>query len=512
MVLIPTGRSDLAVLTHGQPDAANNTASEESIGESLGWQGGTERLRHCEAMGEGAESPIFMQFKIQVDVVQKPVRYLLLLWAQSLEAGSGQDYVTSENQLLYYPSITYAIIGSSVIFVLVVAFLALVLHHQRKRNNLMTLPVHRLQHPVLLSRLVVLDHPHHCSVTYNVNNGIQYMSNQAYHRPVDLDSPPSYSEAVLDQSRPPWFDLPPPPYCSESESPNQPDLPPYRSRTGSLVSTDTPVAGSPQGTDSSWRRDAHDSMDGHRTLLERTTDPSDPLVNHVDERELHDPRASHVSQDRVETLCGGFVSGWSPTSGRFPQHTPAASSVVIVGTAQPTKPRPTLCLDRSRSSCQGLLGSALLTEVGNYSFGSSLPVLLARTTVLEAVSELLGTSGSYKWFTWTRMKFLRVGRGEARQREEPQPELREQDRTSGSWLAFQMPALSVRPLEKRGHNREISKSTHGIGNCKVSSKGAVKRREKMVSAMGSAHRGRRDSACSVHNADRTKTLRCQAPT
>uniref|UniRef100_A0A8C5UIQ2 Low density lipoprotein receptor class A domain containing 3 n=1 Tax=Malurus cyaneus samueli TaxID=2593467 RepID=A0A8C5UIQ2_9PASS len=115
------------------------------------------------------------------------------------EAGSGQDYVTSENQLLYYPSITYAIIGSSVIFVLVVAFLALVLHHQRKRNNLMTLPVHRLQHPVLLSRLVVLDHPHHCSVTYNVNNGIQYMASQPYHRPVDLDSPPSYSEAVLDQ-------------------------------------------------------------------------------------------------------------------------------------------------------------------------------------------------------------------------------------------------------------------------------------------------------------------------
>uniref|UniRef100_A0A8C3RM93 Low density lipoprotein receptor class A domain containing 3 n=1 Tax=Chelydra serpentina TaxID=8475 RepID=A0A8C3RM93_CHESE len=115
------------------------------------------------------------------------------------ETGSGQDYVTSENQLLYYPSITYAIIGSSVIFVLVVAFLALVLHHQRKRNNLMSLPVHRLQHPVLLSRLVVLDHPHHCSITYNVNNGIQYMSNQTCHRPLDLDSPPSYSEAVLDQ-------------------------------------------------------------------------------------------------------------------------------------------------------------------------------------------------------------------------------------------------------------------------------------------------------------------------
>ncbi|XP_065611064.1 low-density lipoprotein receptor class A domain-containing protein 3 isoform X1 [Cyrtonyx montezumae] len=202
------------------------------------------------------------------------------------EAGSGQDYVTSENQLLYYPSITYAIIGSSVIFVLVVAFLALVLHHQRKRNNLMTLPVHRLQHPVLLSRLVVLDHPHHCSVTYNVNNGIQYMSNQSYQRPVDMDSPPSYSEAVLDQSRPHWFDLPPPPYCSESESPNQPDLPPYRSRTGSLVSTDTPTAGSPPGTDSAWTRDVHESMDGHRTLPERTADPSDSLVNHVDEGEV----------------------------------------------------------------------------------------------------------------------------------------------------------------------------------------------------------------------------------
>ncbi|NWH77795.1 LRAD3 protein, partial [Piaya cayana] len=202
------------------------------------------------------------------------------------DAGSGQDYVTSENQLLYYPSITYAIIGSSVIFVLVVAFLALVLHHQRKRNNLMTLPVHRLQHPVLLSRLVVLDHPHHCSITYNVNNGIQYMSNQAYHRPVDLDSPPSYSEAVLDQSRPPWFDLPPPPYHSESESSSQPDLPPYRPRMGSLVSTDALMAGNHLGTASSWPRDIHGSMEGHRTLFERTSDQSCSPVNFIAQREV----------------------------------------------------------------------------------------------------------------------------------------------------------------------------------------------------------------------------------
>ncbi|XP_051477471.1 low-density lipoprotein receptor class A domain-containing protein 3 isoform X1 [Apus apus] len=212
---------------------------------------------------ESCESPQGSWFYSQV---QKTFPLL------KFEAGSGQEYVTSENQLLYYPSITYAIIGSSVIFVLVVAFLALVLHHQRKRNNLMTLPVHRLQHPVLLSRLVVLDHPHHCSITYNVNNGIQYMSNQAYDRPVDLESPPSYSEAVLDQ-RPPWFDLPPPPYFSESVS--QPDLPTYQSQTRSLVTTETPVAGSPLCTASSCTSDIYDSMDGHRTLLERTADQSD---------------------------------------------------------------------------------------------------------------------------------------------------------------------------------------------------------------------------------------------
>ncbi|XP_070085398.1 low-density lipoprotein receptor class A domain-containing protein 3 isoform X10 [Equus przewalskii] len=161
----------------------------------------------------------------------------------SQEPGSGQVFVTSENQLVYYPSITYAIIGSSVIFVLVVALLALVLHHQRKRNNLMTLPVHRLQHPVLLSRLVVLDHPHHCSVTYNVNNGIQYVASQAEQNASDVGSPPSYSEALLDQ-RPAWYDLPPPPYSSDTESLNQADLPPYRSRSGSANSASSQAASS----------------------------------------------------------------------------------------------------------------------------------------------------------------------------------------------------------------------------------------------------------------------------
>uniref|UniRef100_A0A8D2JUL5 Low density lipoprotein receptor class A domain containing 3 n=1 Tax=Theropithecus gelada TaxID=9565 RepID=A0A8D2JUL5_THEGE len=163
--------------------------------------------------------------------------------AGTTEPGSGQVFVTSENQLVYYPSITYAIIGSSVIFVLVVALLALVLHHQRKRNNLMTLPVHRLQHPVLLSRLVVLDHPHHCNVTYNVNNGIQYVASQAEQNASEVGSPPSYSEALLDQ-RPAWYDLPPPPYSSDTESLNQADLPPYRSRSGSANSASSQAASS----------------------------------------------------------------------------------------------------------------------------------------------------------------------------------------------------------------------------------------------------------------------------
>lgn len=52
------------------------------------------------------------------------------------------------------------------------------------------------------------------------------------------------------------------------------------------MSPDTPTAGSSLGTDSGWTRGVHESTDGHRTLLERTADPSDSLVNHVDEREV----------------------------------------------------------------------------------------------------------------------------------------------------------------------------------------------------------------------------------
>ncbi|EPQ11697.1 Low-density lipoprotein receptor class A domain-containing protein 3 [Myotis brandtii] len=186
------------------------------------------------------------------------------------EPGSGQVFVTSENQLVYYPSITYAIIGSSVIFVLVVALLALVLHHQRKRNNLMTLPVHRLQHPVLLSRLVVLDHPHHCNVTYNVNNGIQYVASQAEQNASEVGSPPSYSEALLDQ-RPAWYDLPPPPYSSDTESLNQADLPPYRSRSGSADSASSRAASSLVSVEDTA------SSPGQPDPPESTTEPRDSV-------------------------------------------------------------------------------------------------------------------------------------------------------------------------------------------------------------------------------------------
>ncbi|XP_059831423.1 low-density lipoprotein receptor class A domain-containing protein 3 isoform X5 [Hypanus sabinus] len=153
----------------------------------------------------------------------------------------GHDYVTSDVRIFpYYPSVVFAIIGSSVVFVLLMALLAMVLHHHRKRTNLVghvTPPLHRLQHPLLLSRLVILDRTHHCNVTYNASSGIQVTASSMYHQPLAAEEvPPSYSEAVLER-RPPWFDLPPPPYLSDTEILSHPELPPYRSRAGSTLSS-----------------------------------------------------------------------------------------------------------------------------------------------------------------------------------------------------------------------------------------------------------------------------------
>uniref|UniRef100_A0A3Q2YVP3 Low-density lipoprotein receptor class A domain-containing protein 3 n=1 Tax=Hippocampus comes TaxID=109280 RepID=A0A3Q2YVP3_HIPCM len=135
----------------------------------------------------------------------------------------GQDFVTLDYRLRYYPSITYAVIGSAIIFVLVVALLALVLHHQRKRSVLLPTGVRGASHhqqPLLLSRLVILDHGH-------MHPGDPGLS--------PVETPPSYSQAVMDVSRPPWFDLPPPPYLPDGEEASEGDLPHYESPSPSLA-------------------------------------------------------------------------------------------------------------------------------------------------------------------------------------------------------------------------------------------------------------------------------------
>ncbi|XP_075996842.1 low-density lipoprotein receptor class A domain-containing protein 3 isoform X3 [Genypterus blacodes] len=186
----------------------------------------------------------------------------------------GQDFVTLDYRLRYYPSITYAVIGSAVIFVLVVALLALVLHHQRKRSVLLPRGVrggshhhHHHHQPLLLSRLVILDRGHvHAGgpgLSPNSPNGAQYssapqelqlLSGALYPSRISMDSPPSYSQAVLDVSRPPWFDLPPPPYLQDGELPSEGELPQYEARHD--------PAGQQQSAPSTPRTVASDSQAG----------------------------------------------------------------------------------------------------------------------------------------------------------------------------------------------------------------------------------------------------------
>ncbi|XP_056907560.1 low-density lipoprotein receptor class A domain-containing protein 3 isoform X1 [Takifugu flavidus] len=148
----------------------------------------------------------------------------------------GQDFVTLDYRMRYYPSITYAVIGSAVIFVLVVALLALVLHHQRKRSVLLPRGVRGSLHhhqPLLLSRLVILDqgnlHPEGLTVAVagRSNTLGLGLSGALYPSGLSTDSLPSYSQAVQDVSRPPWFDLPPPPYLSVEGSSSEDELPQY---------------------------------------------------------------------------------------------------------------------------------------------------------------------------------------------------------------------------------------------------------------------------------------------
>ncbi|XP_061533600.1 low-density lipoprotein receptor class A domain-containing protein 3 [Phycodurus eques] len=156
----------------------------------------------------------------------------------------GQDFVTLDYRLRYYPSITYAVIGSAVIFVLVVALLALVLHHQRKRSVLLPAGVRGASHhhhqPLLLSRLVILDRGHMHPSDPGLSPGSPSPAEQYSSSPQMLQilsdtlcptaqTPPSYSQAVMDVSRPPWFDLPPPPYLPDGQEASEGDLPHYES-------------------------------------------------------------------------------------------------------------------------------------------------------------------------------------------------------------------------------------------------------------------------------------------
>lgn len=137
------------------------------------------------------------------------------LISSSAEA-PGQDFVTLDYRLRYYPSITYAVIGGAVIFVLVVALLALVVHHQRKRSVLLPRGVRGSLHhhqPLLLSRLVILDQGHvHAGGPalspgsapsavgqYRPNpQALQLLSGTLYPSGLSVDSLPSYSQAVRD--------------------------------------------------------------------------------------------------------------------------------------------------------------------------------------------------------------------------------------------------------------------------------------------------------------------------
>ncbi|XP_014875495.1 low-density lipoprotein receptor class A domain-containing protein 3-like, partial [Poecilia latipinna] len=171
-------------------------------------------------------------------------------------------FVTLDHSLRYYPSITYGVIGSAIIFVLVVALLALVLHHQRKRSVLLPRSVRGSTHhhqPLLLSRLVILDRGHANARGLGLSPGSssaagQYtaapqafhlLSGAMYPSSVSLDSPPSYSESVLDVSRPPWFDLPPPPYVKDSELSSEGNLPQYDDLQDGLSHRTSPGSASP---------------------------------------------------------------------------------------------------------------------------------------------------------------------------------------------------------------------------------------------------------------------------
>lgn len=97
--------------------------------------------------------------------------------------------------------------------------------------------------------LLVLDLPLFLAVElysphwHLLRNGL--LSELGLHRLPGLDSNMfSLLPSCLLHYRPAWYDLPPPPYSSDTESLNQAELPPYRSRSGSAYSASSQAASS----------------------------------------------------------------------------------------------------------------------------------------------------------------------------------------------------------------------------------------------------------------------------
>ncbi|XP_018608165.1 low-density lipoprotein receptor class A domain-containing protein 3-like isoform X1 [Scleropages formosus] len=147
-----------------------------------------------------------------------------------------KDSAVLDYQLQHYPSITYAVIGCAALFVLVVALLALALHQQRKRSSLLPQSSRdgARHQPLLLSRLVILD---------RARSGVSSSaSGTMYPRSLRAEPPPSYCQAVLDGSRPAWFDLPPPPYSTDGDLSCQRELPPYEAPETHAVPPEPPCS------------------------------------------------------------------------------------------------------------------------------------------------------------------------------------------------------------------------------------------------------------------------------
>lgn len=83
-----------------------------------------------------------------------------------------------------------------------------------------------------------------CRPGHLLRNGLQLELGLHYLPRLDSNTFSPLLPSRLLHCRPAWYDLPPPPYSSDTESLNQADLPPYRSRSGSAYSASSQAASS----------------------------------------------------------------------------------------------------------------------------------------------------------------------------------------------------------------------------------------------------------------------------